>query len=223
VPISDMMFDGDLVRRIEKLERRLTEVTSGRRLEDAAVGARGIRMVGSSLTVVDPTIGQVVVRLGILDDGTTGLVIVDPDTGREVSLSQLAFGMKSDDVTGSGDPGTDWDDLSGSFGPQVTVRVGDSKQLRVSLGATFAGTDADATNSVIEMGFELSGAETLEPGVYGRVIRSTIAGFDSYSVGREFVLNGVGPGLVTVTAKYRLNGATPAARTYGRTLSAQPL
>lgn len=226
MPLSDAMFQGDLVRRVSELERQLREVTSGRRLEDASVGARGIRMVGSSLTVVDPVIGQVVVRLGILEDGTTGLTIVDPDTGREVSLSTLAFGMQSDtrDTSGSPPVSTDasYTDIPGSFGPQCTVRVGNSQMLRVALGANFAGTDASATNAIISMSFALSGAMTRNANDMNS-IRSVILGFDSFSVGREFVLKDVNPGLVTVTAKYRLGGATPAARVYGRTLTVQPL
>lgn len=64
MPISDVMFQGDLPRRVAELERRLTEVTSGRRLEDASVGARGIRLHnGGGITVDDG--GRVVLRNAI--------------------------------------------------------------------------------------------------------------------------------------------------------------
>ncbi|MGH8880058.1 MAG: hypothetical protein ACRD0P_22355 [Stackebrandtia sp.] len=221
MPLSDAMFSGDLVRRIESLERQLREITSGRRLEDASVGARGIRMVGSSLTVVDPVIGQTVVRLGIDPaTGDVGLVITDPDTGRNVSLSTIAFGMRTDVIEGSDIPSTSrYDDMS-PVGPRVTVRVGSTRTVRVNLGATFAGTDSTATRSVALMGFALSGA--MERGATDHnAISVNIDGFESASVGREFVMEDINPGLVTITAKYKAS-AGAAIRIYNRTLSAQP-
>lgn len=54
MPISDIMNSGDLVRRVEELERRLREISSGRRLEDASIGARGLRLYGGGgLTIAD--------------------------------------------------------------------------------------------------------------------------------------------------------------------------
>jgi hypothetical protein len=50
--ISDPMFSGDVVRRVAELERQLRNLTSGRRLEDASVGARGITVRdGGSITI----------------------------------------------------------------------------------------------------------------------------------------------------------------------------
>lgn len=50
--ISDAMFNGDLPRRVAELERQLRNLTSGRRLEDASVGARGIIVRdGGSITI----------------------------------------------------------------------------------------------------------------------------------------------------------------------------
>jgi hypothetical protein len=50
--LSDAMFTGDLPRRLAEVERQLRNLTSGRRLEDASVGARGVRIFdGGSLKV----------------------------------------------------------------------------------------------------------------------------------------------------------------------------
>lgn len=50
--ISDAMFSGDPLRRLTELERQVRNLTSGRRLEDASIGARGVRLfAGGSLTV----------------------------------------------------------------------------------------------------------------------------------------------------------------------------
>lgn len=50
--ISDSMFTGDVWRAIEDLRQQLRNLTSGRRLEDASIGARGLRLLdGGSLTI----------------------------------------------------------------------------------------------------------------------------------------------------------------------------
>lgn len=50
--INDPMFTGDVWRAIEDLRQQLRNLTSGRRLEDASIGARGLRLLdGGSLTI----------------------------------------------------------------------------------------------------------------------------------------------------------------------------
>lgn len=51
--ISDPMFTGDLQRRVAELERELRNITSGRRLEDASIGARGIVVRGGGSITID--------------------------------------------------------------------------------------------------------------------------------------------------------------------------
>lgn len=51
--ISDPMFAGDLQRRLAEVERQLRDLTSGRRLEDASVGARGIVVRGGGSITID--------------------------------------------------------------------------------------------------------------------------------------------------------------------------
>lgn len=50
--IADGMFTGDVQRAIEDIRKQLRDLTSGRRLEDASIGARGLRLLdGGSLTI----------------------------------------------------------------------------------------------------------------------------------------------------------------------------
>jgi len=61
--ISDGMFAGDLQRWKADIERQLRNLTSGRRLEDASIGARGLRLIdegsitifGGALRLTDAT------------------------------------------------------------------------------------------------------------------------------------------------------------------------
>jgi hypothetical protein len=51
--ISDPMFNGDLQKRVTELERQLRNITSGRRLEDASIGARGIVVRDEGSIIID--------------------------------------------------------------------------------------------------------------------------------------------------------------------------
>lgn len=51
--VSDAMFSGDLVRRIEKLEALVDDLTGGRRLEDSGVSRGGATWRGGALTAYD--------------------------------------------------------------------------------------------------------------------------------------------------------------------------
>lgn len=65
MPISDIMNSGDLKRRVDALEKRLREITSGRRLEDASVGARGIQIIGGGNLTVDGGTVRLISNLGV--------------------------------------------------------------------------------------------------------------------------------------------------------------
>ncbi|MEU6858820.1 hypothetical protein AB0B28_08105 [Glycomyces sp. NPDC046736] len=51
MPASEFAFDGQLARRVQQLEQKLRELLSGRRLEDASIGARGLRVIGGAITI----------------------------------------------------------------------------------------------------------------------------------------------------------------------------
>lgn len=87
MPQSDFMFDGDTIRRLERLERRLTEIESGRRLEDASIGARGLRLFGGGSITVDDGGGVTIDggRFDLLSDNVSvvyfGPVILGGESG----------------------------------------------------------------------------------------------------------------------------------------------
>lgn len=212
------MFSGDLVRRIETLERRLQELQSGRRLEDAAVGARGLRLIGSSLKAIDPDTTEEVLRLGILEDGNVGLVLVDPDTGREVSLSTLAFGLQADYVGSSADTsGGTWEDLDPP-GPSVTVRVGNSRKMTVTVGADMDNLSTPTKVHQV-MSFEISGPEDIPPAM-GNGAHNETAEFGRNTSTKTRVVENLDPGIYTVTAKYIAFGGTGMFT--ARTMVVQP-
>jgi hypothetical protein len=95
VGISDPMFTGDMQRRMAEVERILREITSGRRLEDASIGARGLSLLhGGSLTISGGA-------LRMTDEtGSVGLLYFGDNaagTGRTWAFSfpsgELAFGL----------------------------------------------------------------------------------------------------------------------------------
>lgn len=72
--ISDPMFNGDLQRRLAAVEQQLRNLTSGRRLEDASIGARGLRLLdGGTLTIFGGAIRMTD------ETGSVGLLYFGPD------------------------------------------------------------------------------------------------------------------------------------------------
>jgi hypothetical protein len=75
---ADGMFIGDLQRRLAEVERQLRVLTSGRRLEDASIGARGLRLIdeggltinGGHLRMTDVTGSVGLLYFGPGTDGT---------------------------------------------------------------------------------------------------------------------------------------------------------
>jgi hypothetical protein len=109
--ISDIMQTGDVWRAIQELRRELQNLTSGRRLEDASIGARGIRLIdeggmtinGGFLRMTDAT-------------GSVGLLYFGPN-----SLGVRTWAFSFDDgetaVGLYGAPGStywNWNDRSGN-------------------------------------------------------------------------------------------------------------
>jgi|GEM_PF-5429829 len=60
MPVSDAMHQGDLVRRIEKLERLVRELSSARGLESSSIGEGGLRLIEGGALTVDG--GNIIVR-----------------------------------------------------------------------------------------------------------------------------------------------------------------
>lgn len=187
----DIAFSrGDVMRRLAELEKRVVELTSGRRLENATVGANGIRVKGAGgitlqqgggVTVEDG--GDIVVRggalnvfddtetlvavIGRLPNGSRGVAALDPTTGSLVELSTLAFGTRSVDAEEEEVLGTVgvWSSLPG--GPVVPdVPIGTTGRALVMVTADIAcyptgsNTEVDAW-----MGFEVSGASSRAPNI----------------------------------------------------------
>lgn len=220
MPISDAMFQGDMQRRLAKLERRVEELTSGRRLEDASVGARGIRLVGSSIVAQDPQTSQIVARFGIdPETGDVGLMITDPDTGRDVSLSMMAFGLRSQNVNAAeshtGGSGPFWVDLD-TPGPEVTVRVADQGRMLVRMSCEVIVTPP-GPGAVGIMGWEADGPTPL---AISGITRSMEGGGGTIS--REFLSPVLDGGLYTVRAKYAAGGGADVVF-HKRTVTVQPI
>jgi hypothetical protein len=185
---------GDVMRRLNELEKQVREFTSGRRMENATIGAGGIRVKGSGgvtlqqgggLTVEDG--GDIVIRggalnvyddtdtliaaIGLLPNGARGIAALDPSTGSLVEMSTMAFGTRSVDAEDEEVLGTEnvWVSLPG--GPVVpNVPIGSSGRALVMVTAdiscrpTGSNTEVDAW-----MGYEITGATTRAPSVYDSV------------------------------------------------------
>jgi len=84
--LSDVMNSGDPWTAIAELQRQLRNLTSGRRLEDASIGARGIRLLdGGELTVFGGAIRMTDVT------GSVGLAYFGPSGVGDARLWQFSF------------------------------------------------------------------------------------------------------------------------------------
>lgn len=85
--IADGMFAGDFNRWKADIERQLRDLTSGRRLEDASIGARGLRLLkGGTLTIFGGAIRMTD------ETGSVGLLYFGPN-----SAGQPAWFFSFDD------------------------------------------------------------------------------------------------------------------------------
>jgi hypothetical protein len=108
---ADGMFTGDLQRRLAEVERQLRNLTSGRRLEDASIGARGIRLLdGGELTVFGGAIRMTDAT------GSVGLLYFGPNSAGQPSWF---FSFDDGELAGGlfGSPGStywSWGDRQGN-------------------------------------------------------------------------------------------------------------
>lgn len=191
----EMAFSqGDLMRRLRELEKLVRELTSGRRMEHATIGAGGIRVRGTGgvtlqqgggLTVEDG--GDIVIRggalnvyddndtlvatIGLLPNGSRGIAAFDPSTGSLVELSTLAFGQRSAAAPDEEVLGTEgvWTSLPG--GPVVSnVPIGSSGRALVMVTADISAYPTGSNTEVdAYMGFQITGATERDPSIYDAV------------------------------------------------------
>ncbi|MFF0099797.1 hypothetical protein ACFYO8_10725 [Micromonospora sp. NPDC005257] len=88
------------------------------------------------MEICDET-GAVKVLAGELVDGQYGLAAYNPQTGGLVDLATLAFGVQADVVTTTGvlSGSGSMRDIPGSYGPEVTVKVGNTGRCIVTVSA----------------------------------------------------------------------------------------
>lgn len=122
-------------------------------------------------------------------------------------------------------------DLTGSPGPSVSTYIGSNRAALILWNFKY-----DGFQSTVEMGFEVSGANTMAPGAFGST--TVVAGFTSsvaptyttlstpagtYLMGNSVLLSA---GLTTFTAKYKVTTGTPGsvqANISNRSLTVIPL
>jgi len=144
------MFTGDLPRRVAELERQLRNLTSGRRLEDAAIGARGVRLFGGgSLTLEDGG------NIDVTDEGDI-TITGGKLTARDIN-GDIVFAVDT------ADPAS----VQMNMGPDGTMAVAggasivltDGGGIRIN-GGSLRMTNADNTKGLLYFGDTDSGTRT---------------------------------------------------------------
>jgi len=219
---------GDVIRRLRELERQMRELTAGRRLEAATIGAGGVVIRGGSLRTLD-SLDRPVAQVGVLPDGTHGVASIDPTTGQLVSLATLAFGVRAGREGGATTvTSTSYAPPADALGPDVTVRVGSSTRMLVWVSARLTITDDGGfPTATAYMGFQVDG-----PGGFsatpGDAAAATWTGAEaSGAVSTVATLLGPGgplelpeAGNYTLSARYRVNGGEASVQ--NRVLIALP-
>ena len=229
LPAGQLPPGGDwIARELKAIRRELEQLRASRRLESAQIGAGGLTVTdgggitigdGGTIDLVDGTVrvlngsGQVVAQLGLLPGGGYGVAAVNPANGQLVSLSTLAFGLRSVTANGIGTRNnTGYGALSGLAGPVVPdVPIGPSGRALVILTAQVTVTDNTGRSGF--MSVAVSGATTINPndGWAHKVdIGGTTGGQNmSPDNSRLHLFDGVlNEGLNTFTARYRTITAT---------------
>lgn len=205
---------GDVVRR---LEARIAELER-RTLYSADLSSGNMNIRGGSVNIYDNSDALVAV-VGLLPNGDRGVGVVDPSTSALVTLSTLAFGIRSVNTDAEVVLGTEgiWATLTG--GPTVSnVPIGSSGRALVLISADISCAPT-GSNTEVEgwMGFEITGATAVPPDVV-RSLRvafrrdADTAGNPGVTTGatRVVLVEGLTAGLHTVEARYRISEDTPA-------------
>lgn len=201
------------------------------------VGAGGnIKLTEGSLDVSN-NLGQLMVEAGLLSNGDYGLAAVDPATGALVDLATLAFGIRADTVSTAVNLTTQsFTDLPGSFGPQVTVKIGNSGRCLVTLScqiASQANPNLGTSSGAGYVSFDLTGATALSPN-FARSVYAELF-YDQFGTevvpmiqlktgtSRVILLEGLNPGVHTFTMKYiNFGDASPGVTFSNRLIIVQP-
>ncbi len=124
-----------------------------------------------------------------------------------------------------------WVDLTGSAGPSVSTYIGSNRAALILWGFDYSGFQSSC-----QMGWDITGANTIGPGslnnqiVFASLTSSVAPQYTmsqtvgaAYLMGNSVLLN---QGLTTFTAKYKVSRGTPGptqARISSRTLTVIPL
>lgn len=180
---------------------------------------------GGTMRVLDAG-GNTVAELGLLDDGSYGIALVNGAT--LVDLSAIIFGPTAAVVDASETTTSATYTNLATFGPTVNVTVPASGRLLCHYSAQVGWNDltADAADGGF-ISLELGGANVraaADPyrcGAYSQMGDTT---FNTavVGVGRTFPFTGLNPGLTSVTMKYRSAGAGKTITFTYRALAAFP-
>lgn len=204
------------------------------------VGLGGnIKLTDGSLDVYKPD-GTKMVEAGLLSNGAYGLAAVDSASGELVDIATLAFGIRAASVTTAGtlSGSGSFRDITGNYGPEVTVTVGNSGRCLVTVSAEI---EVDLLKNLgLETGAGYAGFQMVRVSTGAVVLSSNntrAAGIEltydtegavmtipSLTIGsastRVNLVTGLAPGDYVVTMKY-FNISRPAVFR-NRTLIVQP-
>lgn len=154
------------------------------------------------LTIRD-TKGNIVAEVGLLDDGTYGIAVVQ--NGVLVALSQIAFGPATAGVTAfESTSSTSYTNLT-TPGPAVTAVIGPSGKAIVTVSTTIIGT---APNTAAAS-FGVSGASSVAASDANAVlVQVPGAAPFTFSGSRTKLLTGLTPGSNTFTMQYRVSAGS---------------
>lgn len=194
----------ELVARFRDFERRL-------RILETAPRAGNTTVSSGMFTVTDPTSGAVLVRIGQLADGSSGLEQVDPATGHTVHLAALALGMDTVAVaTAETTSSASFTDLA-TAGPARTVTVGSTGRCLVIVSATMTLSGGGASGA--QMGVDVAGPTVVAADV-SRALRFESSQAGLLAASRFIPLTGLAAGTYTVTAKYAIGAGNSGTSTF---------
>lgn len=182
--------------------------------------------------------GDTQVIVGLLPNGNYGIASYNEVTGELVELNTIAFGIQADHVsTFQTTSSTSSTDLA-TYGPEVSVVIGNSGKAKVSLSAYVELPVPKVPANFIRayglyMGFQVSGATTV--GVnqsyslgYEMTIDTSSSGEKSsaetmrWSMTRTSLIEGLNPGVNTFTTKYKASGLATGVGFGDRSIVVEP-
>lgn len=218
---AEAFSQGDIMRRLRRVEQELTQLRTARSLQAAAIGAGGLRIRGGLLTIQD-TDGSDMFRAG----GDPGEVFIREDILTPFAVQVLASRLRSAAVEGQeSTTSTTFTDLD-TEGPII-----DGVEVVTGVALVFvnAGISGSAQSSVAQnggaMSFEVSGATEVEADLNNS--RSVQQGVSLGTMGDEgapvtitrsasMTIVPLNPGFHTFRAQYRALGSSGATGTFNQ-------